>query len=94
MPYDRSRDPFFGHAGSPSSPARRLLAVTPSDSAGPARYGCLKVGGAGTVAMIAADDTDGAPQSWAAQAGEIIPVVVRRVLATGTTASGLVVLTN
>ena len=94
MPYDRTRDPFSAHAGSSVSPARRLLAVVPSDSQDLARYGCLKVGGAGTLVVIAADDADGAPQSWAAQAGEIVPVVVRRVLATGTTATGLLVLTN
>jgi hypothetical protein len=94
MPYDPSRDPFSGHAGSPFAPARRLAAVTPSDAADLPRYGCLKVGSAGSVAMIAADDPDGGVQSWAAQAGEVIPVVVRRVLATGTTAGAMLVLTN
>ena len=94
MPYDASRDPFATLAVSTLSPARRLAAVTPNDSADLARYGCLKVGGAGTVRLVAADDLDAAPQSWVAVAGEIIPVVTRRVLATGTTATGLLVLTN
>jgi hypothetical protein len=94
MPYDPTRDPFATLAVSALSPARRLAAVTPSDSVDLARYGCLKVGGAGTIAMIAADDPDGAPQNWSAAAGEIVPVIVRRVLATGTTATGLLVLTN
>jgi hypothetical protein len=94
MPYDATRDPFAALAASALSPARRLAAVTPSDGADLPRYGCLKVGGAGTVALIAADDPDGASQSWTAVAGEIVPVIVRRVLATGTTATGLLVLSN
>lgn len=94
MPYDPARDPFATTSGSPSSPARKLLAVVPSDTLDLARYGCLKVGGAGTVVMVAVDDADGASQSWTAQAGEVIPVIVRRVMATGTTATGLLVLTN
>jgi hypothetical protein len=93
MPYDATRDPFAALGSSSIAPARRLQAVTPSDTADLPRYGCLKVGGAGNVALVAADDADGASQVWAAGAGEIIPVTVRRVLSTGTTATGLLVLT-
>jgi hypothetical protein len=94
MPYDAQRDPFANSSVSALSPARKLAAVTPNDGQDLPRYGCLKVGGAGNVVLIAAEDIDGAAQTWAAIAGEIIPVIVRRVLATGTTASGLLVLTN
>jgi hypothetical protein len=94
MPYDVTRDPFAALAASALSPARRLAAVVPSDSADLPRYGCLKVGAAGTIALVAADDADAAVQSWSAVAGEIVAVIVRRVLATGTTATGLLVLTN
>jgi len=94
MPYDPTRDPFAALAISAFSPARRVAAAVPSDTSDLPRYGCLKVGGAGTVVLVAADDGDGASQSWQAVAGEIIPVIARRVLATGTTASGLLVLTN
>jgi hypothetical protein len=94
MPYDATRDPYASLSASALSPARRLAAIVPSDTADLPRYGCLKVGGAGTVVLLAADDPDGASQSWQAVAGEVIPVIARRVFATGTTATGLLVLTN
>ena len=89
MPYDSTRDPFATLAVSALSPARRLAAVTPSNTLDLPRYGCLRVGVAGTVMLVAADDPDGGAQSWNASAGEIIPVIARMVLATG-----ILVLTN
>ena len=51
MPYDPTRDPYASFATSALSPARRLAAMVPSDATDLPRYGCLKVGGAGTVVL-------------------------------------------
>ena len=76
------------------SPARKVATVTPSDSAnlqqnGVDRPARIWVGGAGNVSIIAADDTadvviTGVP------AGTQLPILVKRVRATGTTATNIV----
>lgn len=84
-------DAFSTHADSVFSPARRLRAVTPSDStdltAGIAK--ALLIGVGGTISVIAADDT--AAVTLTVEAG-ILPVRVKRVRATGTTATSIVAL--
>lgn len=76
-----------------TAPARQALAVTPSDSVdlvgGPFRG--LWVGGAGNVSVILAGDS--APVTLVGvQAGSLIPVQVKRVRTTLTTATDLVAL--
>jgi hypothetical protein len=74
-----------------SSPARRLRAVSPDNDNDLALGPCkaLLIGAAGTLSIIAADDTDAV--SLTVEAG-LLPVRVKRVRATGTTATGIVAL--
>lgn len=73
------------------SPARKLRAVTPNDStdlaAGPCK--ALLIGGAGTISVIAVDDSSEVSLTVAAG---ILPVRAKRVRSTGTTATGIVAL--
>ena len=73
------------------SPAGRAAAVTPSDSAYlTSASRALYVGGAGDVALVTVgDDT---VTFVAVPAGSILPVRVKRVLATGTTATSILAL--
>jgi hypothetical protein len=73
-------------------PAVRLRAVTPSDTV-PLVYvaKALYVGTGGNVAIMASEDAD-AVTLTNVQSGTIVPVRARRVMATGTTASGIVAL--
>lgn len=62
-------------------------AITPSDSADLAQFSVVYVGVAGAVKVTTAQGTDVTFSGLAA--GQVIPVRVRRVWATGTTASSL-----
>jgi hypothetical protein len=73
-----------------SSPASRGVEITPSDTTDlPALARGLWIGGAGAVRVILADDPSPVTFSGVA-AGTLLPVIVRRVLATGTTATSIV----
>lgn len=82
-------DPLIG----PDAPATRLRAVTPNDSTdlpdGPCR--ALQIGVAGDINVIAKDDEDEQAQVVTVQAG-VWQCMVRRVLATSTTADNIVAL--
>lgn len=74
-------------------PARDLYAITPSDAVDFVNAGIylrrLYVGGAGNLAVIAIDDS--APVTFLnVPAGTTLEVRVRAVMATGTTATGIV----
>jgi hypothetical protein len=76
-----------------TAPATRFVAITPSDGtdlAEPAR--ALYIGGAGNVSLVGTDDTGTGGTVFAVTAGQILPLGVRRVRATGTTASAIVAL--
>lgn len=82
-------------ATSAVTPSRRAFAITPSNStdflvdAGASVPKALYVGNTGDVAVQLVDD--GATVTFAAvPGGSILPIRPRRVLATGTTASGIV----
>lgn len=70
------------------APARRLAAVTPSDTAdlqpGPAK--ALWIAAAGTLSVIAADDS-AAVALGSLGAGTLVPVRAKRIMATGTSAT-------
>jgi len=73
-----------------SSPASRGVAITPSDITDlPAGVRALWVGGAGDISVILADDTDPVTLS-AIPPGTLLPLMVRRVRATNTTATNIV----
>jgi hypothetical protein len=89
--------------GNPGAPARRIRPVTPSDSndvtnsAGdnaPAYAVALYVGAAGNISIIAAGDASnagqGTPVTFVAMPIGWVPIQVRRVRATGTTATSIV----
>jgi hypothetical protein len=71
-------------------PARSLRAITPSDSAEldfiPK---ALWIGGAGSITVQMLEDAS-TVQLTGCQPGQIIPIRVKKVMATGTTATGIV----
>jgi len=74
----------------PDAPATHLEAVTPSDSTTydpPLR--ALFVGGAGNLAVIAEDDA-AAVTMTGVPAGSLVPVMVKKVMSTSTTATNIV----
>lgn len=72
-----------------SDPAHGVVAVTPSDATDlPARVRSLYVGGAGDISVVASDGSTATLST--VPAGSIIPLWVRRVNATGTTATSIV----
>jgi hypothetical protein len=82
-------DPFRRHETSLTSPAERAEAIHPSDSADlPQATRAIYVGGTGDlrVRMISGDTVT----LFNVQAGMSYPLRLRQVLATGTTATGLV----
>ncbi len=68
--------------------ASKIVAVTPDDDDDFSTPGFLYVGGAGNIAVIAAGDTDSVILHSVA-AGSVLPIIVKRVLSTGTTASNI-----
>lgn len=73
----------------PSDPAHDAVAVTPSDATQLGGVRGLYVGGAGDVAV---EMQAGTTLTFAATAGGVLPIKVKRVLATGTTATGIIAL--
>ncbi len=71
-----------------ASPARKLVAITPNDGADiAANCKALWVVTGGTLAVVAVDDTSNTGVALGTlTAGTVVPVRVRRVPATGTTA--------
>lgn len=88
MPVDKTTQ--FGPGSAFSSPARKAFAITPSDTQDLAFLPRgVYVGGDGSLAVILADDTESVTFTGV-PAASLLPIRVKRVLATGTTASGLV----
>jgi len=78
---------FFFAQRQPHSPGQGSIAVTPSDSADLAQLAfSLYVTGAGNVCFVGADGNEA---TWAVPANFVVPVVVKRVKNTGTTATGI-----
>lgn len=94
MPYDPTRDPYR-LGGAMSAPAEILAEITPSDvdDLAPHYAKALYVGGDGDLTILPVDHGDGAPVTLVGvKAGSLLPVRVRRVYATGTTATDIVAL--
>jgi hypothetical protein len=87
-------DPFKKVASDIDSPARNAEAVTPSDSADlPTVARGLYTGAGGNIAVyMEGDDSNTSVAFASAAAGITLPIRVRRVLSTGTTATGIVAL--
>ena len=74
-----------------TAPADRLVSVTPNDSTDIGPFRGLWVGGAGNVAIIAANDSSAVTITGVA-AGTILPIAGTRVMSTNTTATNIVAL--
>lgn len=68
-----------------TKPATRWTAITPSDSA-TTNYRALWINGAGNIVL---EDDLGNSETFTVTAGTLLPVQPRKVLSTGTTASGI-----
>ena len=78
------------HSTGFAGPARNAFAITPDDGTDLAFVTrALYVGAAGNVSVILIDDTD-AVLFVGATAGLVLPIRVKRVQATGTTATSIV----
>jgi hypothetical protein len=85
-------DAFATRADDVSAPARRTTAIVPHDTNDLADLPkAIYIGGGGDVALMAVADNT-ARTFKAVQVGSILPIRVRRVLATGTTATNLIAL--
>lgn len=70
------------------APGRRVVPVTPdNDNDNCGKNATLAIRGAGDVAFIPEENSDDEVVIWTMDAGSEINIIVRRVLATGTTAS-------
>jgi hypothetical protein len=82
-------DPFKSHATALTSPARKGFSVTPNDSADlSVTCRALFVGSAGDVSVILADDSSSVVFKNV-PAGTVMPISVKRVEATLTTATDI-----
>ena len=69
------------------APAQSALAVTPNDTTA-VLFRSLYIGGAGDVSVVLIGDGTGAPVTFSAvPVGTILPIAVKRVRSTGTTAT-------
>lgn len=95
MPYSAASDRYANFNGRPlpTDSADMAVAVTPNDSTDLTTYArALYIGGAGNVVLLPAKNADGATVTLAVVAGAYILINTRRVLSTGTTATGIVAL--
>ena len=83
-------DQFSSHQAGLNSPATSAFAITPNDSADLAETTrAVYVGTGGNVTCILADDSSSVLFTTISS-GTMLPIRVKKVLATGTTASGIV----
>lgn len=89
MPYDPSKDPNAGKANSGASFGRKGAPITPNDNTDLAEYAkAIVVTAFGNLVILPVDNADGTTINFTgAPVGFVPPFQVRRVLATGTTAS-------
>jgi hypothetical protein len=97
MPYDAARDPWHRRALSPGALGRAGALVTPNDAADLPRYARLRVFvpavlASAEIRILPVDAADDAPLTLPLPPGQVsvLEFLVRRVLATGSTA-GLVI---
>lgn len=66
---------------------RHHVVITPSDANDLTREMLIYAGGAGTITV---HDSNGTPATYNLTAGDIVPIVAKRVLSTGTTATPVI----
>lgn len=89
MPYDPSKDPSAGKINSGASFGRKGAVITPHDSNDLAEYAkAIVVTAFGNLVVLPVENADGTTITFTgAPVGFVPPFQVRRVMATGTTAS-------
>ncbi len=91
MPAIAERDGLLNHGRDASGPGRRAAPTTPSDTVDLTTYAkALYVGAAGNVRVLTVGGEDGEAVTFANHPVGWLPVQVRRILATGTTAAQIV----
>jgi len=75
-----------------ASPSARAVAITPSDTTDLPEIARLYVGGAGDLVVVLANNENDEAVTLSAAPVGYHPLLVRRVLATGTTATNIVAL--
>ncbi|MBA4807833.1 hypothetical protein [Brevundimonas sp.] len=91
MPGIAERDGLLNHGRDASGPGRRAAVVTASDTVDLPIYAkALYVGAAGNIRVLTVGGEDGEAVTFANHPVGWLPVQVRRVLATGTTATQVV----
>lgn len=91
--YNPAKDPYAQRSIAIDSYARLAMAITTNDAADLPTYAkAVWVGGTGDVVVLPINATDDANtvKFSAVPAGTLLPIQVRRVLATGTTATLMV----
>ena len=82
-------DKFQNQSDNVDLQARKLLSISPDNAVDLVNLPkALYIGVGGTIAIIAADDT--AAVTLTVAAGSLLPIRAKRVLVTGTTATGIV----
>jgi len=95
MPGIAERDGLLNHGRDASGPGRRAAVVTASDTVDLPIYAkALYVGAAGNIRVLTVGGEDGEAVTFANHPVGWLPVQVRRVLATGTTATQVVAVFN
>ena len=95
MPYDPQKDPYRNTFESATNQARQAVEVTPSDGTDLAQYAkALYIGVSGDLTIIPLEAEDDTGVLFKDHPAGYMPVMVRRVLATGTSATNIVALTN
>lgn len=89
MPYDAKNDPYSAVGGNRLSFGKKGVAVTPNDRNDLATYAkTIVVLSAGNVVILPVGNDDGVTLTFTGlSAGQVVPFQVRRVVATGTTAT-------
>lgn len=91
MPYNKAFDQNLFTSTDVESQGRGGFAVTPNDSTDLAMYAkALYIGGIGTVVVIPVGNADNQPVTFTNHPVGYMPMQIRRVLATGTTATNIV----
>lgn len=85
-------DPFFKQPNNIDSPAKNAIVVVPSDVADQGTsYKALYIGGSGDVKCETVGSTAGSFVTFTGLvAGSILPVRIRKIYATGTTATNMI----
>lgn len=92
MAYDKNRDKSWAEAGA-TVPAKRAVVIAPHDANDLLEYPkALRINVGGTLKIIPSKNADADAVTITVAAGEILPIQVRRVFATGTTATGILAL--